>query len=181
MEKIRNYTRAGWRKSKTTLETSGEDQKLHSKWVEKIRNYTRAGCRKSKTTLETSGEDQKLHSKWVEKIPLNRIIIVSRSSWFSNQTVVSFVSQTICASSPLVLSEEDASSPPVLSGEDASSPLVLSEELENRSRILTDGQDFLQSGQRKSFNSHLKTTLVWSVFHDLPHSFRVCFWSSPLV
>ncbi len=42
-----NYTRNEWRRSKTTLETSGEDVKI---------------------TLETSGEDVKIHSKRVEKM-----------------------------------------------------------------------------------------------------------------
>ncbi len=32
----KNYTRNEWRRYKTTLETSGEDIKLHSKRVEKI-------------------------------------------------------------------------------------------------------------------------------------------------
>ena len=43
-------------KTKTTLDTSGEDDKLHSKPVQK-----------TKTTLETGGEDDKLHSKPVQK------------------------------------------------------------------------------------------------------------------
>ncbi len=53
---------------KTTLETSGEDVKLHSKRVEKMWNYTQNEWRRCKTTLETSGEDVKLHSKRVEKM-----------------------------------------------------------------------------------------------------------------
>ncbi len=81
-------TRNEWRRSRSTLETSGEDQELHSKRVEKIknhtlnekiRNYTRNEWRRSGTTLEMSGEDQKTthetsgedqepHSKRVEKI-----------------------------------------------------------------------------------------------------------------
>ncbi len=32
----KNYTRNEWRRSKTTLETSGEDLKLHPKRVEKM-------------------------------------------------------------------------------------------------------------------------------------------------
>jgi hypothetical protein len=48
---------------KNTLETSGEDRKLHSKRVEKIENYTRNEQRRCKPTLETSGEDVKVHSK----------------------------------------------------------------------------------------------------------------------
>ncbi len=47
-----NHTRNGWRRSKTTLETSEEDLKLHSKRVEKIKNYTRNEWRRSKSTLE---------------------------------------------------------------------------------------------------------------------------------
>ncbi len=35
VEKMENYTRNEWRRLKTTLETSGEDVKLHSKRVEK--------------------------------------------------------------------------------------------------------------------------------------------------
>jgi hypothetical protein len=42
------------RKIKNTLETSGEDAKLHSKQVEKMQNYTRNKWRRCKTTLETS-------------------------------------------------------------------------------------------------------------------------------
>ena len=45
---------------KSTLETSGEDQKIHSKRVEKIRKYTRNEWRRYENTLETSGEDQKI-------------------------------------------------------------------------------------------------------------------------
>ena len=52
-----NYTRNGWERRETTLETSGEVVNLHSKRVAKMWN-----------TLETSGEDVKLHSKRVEKI-----------------------------------------------------------------------------------------------------------------
>jgi hypothetical protein len=33
-----NYTRNEWRRCKTTLETSGEDVKLHSKRVEKMQS-----------------------------------------------------------------------------------------------------------------------------------------------
>jgi hypothetical protein len=59
-----------------TLETSGEDAKLHSKRVEKMQNYTRNEWERRKTThvlvqlsqLETSGEDVRLHSKRVEKM-----------------------------------------------------------------------------------------------------------------
>ena len=36
-----NYTRNEWRRWETTLETSREDEKLHSKRVEEMRNYTR--------------------------------------------------------------------------------------------------------------------------------------------
>ncbi len=43
----KNYTRNEWKRFKSTLETSGEDVKLHSKRVEKI---------------------AKIHSKRVEKI-----------------------------------------------------------------------------------------------------------------
>jgi hypothetical protein len=57
-----------WLAGKTTLGTSGEDVKLHSKRVERMRNYTRNEWRRCKTTLETSGEDVKLHSKRVEKM-----------------------------------------------------------------------------------------------------------------
>ncbi len=42
---------------KTTLETSGENAKLHSKRVEKC-----------EITLETSEEDMKFHSKRLEKM-----------------------------------------------------------------------------------------------------------------
>jgi hypothetical protein len=42
---------------KTTLETSGEDAKLHSKRVEKMQNYTRNWWRRCETTLQTTGED----------------------------------------------------------------------------------------------------------------------------
>ncbi len=73
-----NYTRNEWRRCKTTLETSGEVWKLHSKRVEKIwklhskpvwkfENHARNDWRRSKTTLETSGEDVNLHSKRVER------------------------------------------------------------------------------------------------------------------
>jgi hypothetical protein len=57
VEKIKNYTRNEWKRSKTTLETSGKDQKLHSKRVEKIKKYTPNEWKRLKTTLETSGED----------------------------------------------------------------------------------------------------------------------------
>ncbi len=53
---------------KFTLETSGEDVKLHSKRVEKMQNHIPNEWRRFKITLETSGEDLKLHSKRVEKI-----------------------------------------------------------------------------------------------------------------
>jgi hypothetical protein len=52
---------------KFTLETSGEDGKIHSKRVEKMGKYTRNEWRRCETTLETSGEDVKIHSKRVEK------------------------------------------------------------------------------------------------------------------
>jgi hypothetical protein len=55
-------------KRKTTLETSGEDIKLHSKRVEKMSNYTRNEWGRYKTALKTSGEDVKLHSKRVGKM-----------------------------------------------------------------------------------------------------------------
>jgi hypothetical protein len=47
-----NYTRNGWRRCKTTLETSGKDKKTHTKQVENIGRYTR-----------NEEEDIKLHSK----------------------------------------------------------------------------------------------------------------------
>ena len=50
---------------RTTLETRGEDAKLHSKRVGKMRNYTRNEWRRCETTLETSGENVKLHSERV--------------------------------------------------------------------------------------------------------------------
>ena len=62
-----NYTRNEWRRCKTTLETSGEDAKLHSKRLGKGHNYTRNEWRRCKTTLGTSGEDATLHSKRVGK------------------------------------------------------------------------------------------------------------------
>jgi hypothetical protein len=37
VEKMYNYTRNRWRRCKTTLGTSGEDAKLHSKRVEKMK------------------------------------------------------------------------------------------------------------------------------------------------
>jgi hypothetical protein len=49
-------------KKSSTLETSGKDEKLHSKRVGKIKDSTRNEWKRSKTTLQTSGEDQKLHS-----------------------------------------------------------------------------------------------------------------------
>ncbi len=41
---MKYYTLKEWRRCKTTLETSGEDVKLHSKRVEKMPNYTRNEC-----------------------------------------------------------------------------------------------------------------------------------------
>jgi hypothetical protein len=64
---VKNYTRNEWRTLQTTLQTSGEHYKLHSKRVEKITNYTRNEWRTLQTTLQTSGEDYKLHSKRVER------------------------------------------------------------------------------------------------------------------
>ncbi len=46
-EQVKNYTRNEWRRCKTTLETSGEDAKLHSKRVEKMQNDTRNWWRTS--------------------------------------------------------------------------------------------------------------------------------------
>jgi hypothetical protein len=74
-----NYTRNEWRRCETTLQTSEEDVKLHSKRVENMRkdtpniwgrceHYTRNGWRRYENTLETSGEDMKIHSKRVGKI-----------------------------------------------------------------------------------------------------------------
>ncbi len=57
-EKVTNYTRNGWGRCKTTLETGGEDVKLHSKRVEKMSNYTRNGWGRCLTKLETSEEDE---------------------------------------------------------------------------------------------------------------------------
>jgi hypothetical protein len=37
----KNYTRKEWTRLKSTLETSGEDEKVHSKRVEKMEKYTR--------------------------------------------------------------------------------------------------------------------------------------------
>jgi hypothetical protein len=68
VENRENHTRNEWRRCKTTLDTSGEDAKLHSKRVKKMKNYTRDEWRRCKTTLETSGEDEKLHSRRVEKM-----------------------------------------------------------------------------------------------------------------
>ncbi len=48
-----DYTRNEWKRCKTTLEMSGEDEKLHSK---RVRNYTRNEWGRCETTLETSGE-----------------------------------------------------------------------------------------------------------------------------
>jgi hypothetical protein len=60
-----NYTRNEWRRCKTTLETSGEDAKLHSKRLGKGHNYTRNEWRRCKTTLGTSGEDATLtRNEW---------------------------------------------------------------------------------------------------------------------
>jgi hypothetical protein len=42
---------------RTTLETSGEDVKIHSKRVEKMWKDTPNEWRRCETTLETSGED----------------------------------------------------------------------------------------------------------------------------
>ena len=53
---------------KNTLETSGEDAKLHWGRVEKMQNYARNERRRCKTTLETSEEDAKIHSKRVKKM-----------------------------------------------------------------------------------------------------------------
>jgi hypothetical protein len=52
----------------TTLETSGEDAKLHSKRVEKMPKYTRNEWKRCQNTLETSGKDVKIHSKRVDNI-----------------------------------------------------------------------------------------------------------------
>ncbi len=54
---VKKYTRNEWGRWKTTLETSGEDEKLHSKRVGKMKNYTRNVVRGWKNTLETGGED----------------------------------------------------------------------------------------------------------------------------
>jgi hypothetical protein len=54
-QKYKNYSAAPT--VKTTLETSGDDRKLHSKRVETIENYTRNEWGRPKITLETSGED----------------------------------------------------------------------------------------------------------------------------
>ncbi len=43
---------------KITLETSGEDAKIHSKRVEKMRKYTRTEWRRCENRLETSVESQ---------------------------------------------------------------------------------------------------------------------------
>ncbi len=45
------------KKRQNTLETCGEDAKLHSKRVEKMLNHTRNEWRRCQTTLRTSGED----------------------------------------------------------------------------------------------------------------------------
>ncbi len=97
MEKKWNYTQNEWRRGETTLETSGEEVKLHSKRVEKRWNYTRnewGGCNLSYFFRLSSSESTsyacaislnfsvastdnytrnewgtcKLHSNWVEKI-----------------------------------------------------------------------------------------------------------------
>ncbi len=81
VEKMWNYTRNEWRRCETTLETSGEDGKLHSKRVYNlsclavcpasraclmvIKFFKDFDIFRPKTTLETSGEDAKLHSKRV--------------------------------------------------------------------------------------------------------------------
>jgi hypothetical protein len=48
------------KKAENTLETSGEDWKLHSKRVEKNWKYTRNESKRPKITLETSGKDPAL-------------------------------------------------------------------------------------------------------------------------
>jgi hypothetical protein len=48
------YTRNEWKRLKTTLETSGKDEKLRSKRVERMNDYTRNMCILSKTTLVSS-------------------------------------------------------------------------------------------------------------------------------
>ncbi len=66
-------------KGQTTLETSGEDEKQHSKRVEKMKN-----------NFETGGEGAKPHSKSVEKMKNN-----TRNEWrrslLGNQFDVAFV------------------------------------------------------------------------------------------
>ncbi len=56
-----NHNPNEWRTLKSTLETGGEERKLHSKRVEKIEIYTRNEWRRCKYTLETSGE------KWMRR------------------------------------------------------------------------------------------------------------------
>ena len=55
-----------------TLETSGEDVKIHSKWVWKMIKYTRNEWGTCSSTLETGGEKDKIHSKRAEKITVGK-------------------------------------------------------------------------------------------------------------
>ncbi len=64
-----NYTRNGWRRCETTLETSGEDYLGVTCYQCFLKMYHPYHCFvdwwPAKTTLETSGEQDKLHSKRV--------------------------------------------------------------------------------------------------------------------
>ncbi len=77
VEKMYNYTRNEWARRKTTLETSGEDVKLHSKRVEKIAwadvlpvliDMVRNLVLSVSSTFANSVTNLKLHSKRVEKM-----------------------------------------------------------------------------------------------------------------
>ncbi len=76
--RIANYTRNEWRRFETTLETSEEDVKLHSKRVKKMWNYTRNGLGRCDTTLESSVKIS-INSKPIKTRKLNRRFILTKS------------------------------------------------------------------------------------------------------
>ena len=58
LRKCRDFVNKGiFTTGQTTLETSGEDAKIHSKRVEKMLNYTRNEWGRCQTTLETSQKE----------------------------------------------------------------------------------------------------------------------------
>ncbi len=148
--------------TKSTLDTSGEDENLHSKRVEKMKIYTRNEWRRWKFTLKTSGEVVELHSK--------RVSFDRDSVEFLESIIPASLKNLKRLVTPIKKKNYTRNgwrrSLKYTRNEWRRSLNYTRNECKSDEKIITRNKHYLQ----KSFlDSHLL------------HSFRVCFWSSSLV